>query len=695
MFLLLTLLLTFSHQIFATGTEDRLLLINSDLLKYNQSEENTALNLSSSLKLIEKGYISRSVVKNTIDSLGKSKIFTTFLPYFETLEIFIKKYPKEDIIESCSSYSALKPNLSVEKRIHKIIANFCREKSLEQISRKFEKSKTISDLDLNFIKDNLRHFLSSKMNKSFSYFLQSMSSDKNLLKKFSEIITDFSVKHDKIPHQDVLQDIEINEKITKLIQQKGFNPLHHKNVFYVEFSKLIDQGYKLLNNDEVKNSDQKKLLNHFSYLKNFIELNQDHLPLSKCLSRLNDLSKSIYRAGLLELSRDIFTYIIKKNDKSIVEDTYFYYLWTYIRENNFNGAIDFAKKYDLLSPTKNLSEPRIKFWLAQAEEQRKNVDKAALYYEAIISQNPLSFYAIMSSKRLFQIKPTSPQTLIYLNDSKKTHSYSLKTSELDSDHLNSLARLQIWTKINHVKFKELELKQLKNHFFPNLVTKYPTNLQPNITTELHLINAKIMQSSSHLAAFKYLYEAFEKKQLNFNKNLLEILYPRPYFGDLKKILSNDEIDPIILLSLIRQESVFNPFARSSVGARGLMQLMPMTAKRFKRGVSTTQLNNPMINMEIGTKYFKNLLKRYNNNLVYVLSAYNAGESRVERWKNLYWDSEASILRNIEEIPFLETRNYVKLIFRNIFFYKILDQPEVVADNFQLNQIYNISLGFKH
>jgi soluble lytic murein transglycosylase len=123
--------------------------------------------------------------------------------------------------------------------------------------------------------------------------------------------------------------------------------------------------------------------------------------------------------------------------------------------------------------------------------------------------------------------------------------------------------------------------------------------------------------------------------------------------------------------------------------------MPTTARRLKRSVRENHLADPGINIELGTKYIKNLIKRYDGNLVYVLGAYNAGESRVERWKNLYFDTDETILKNIEAIPFLETRNYVKLIFRNIFFYKILldDKKSEFTDPKEVNKLFDIHLGF--
>jgi soluble lytic murein transglycosylase len=132
-------------------------------------------------------------------------------------------------------------------------------------------------------------------------------------------------------------------------------------------------------------------------------------------------------------------------------------------------------------------------------------------------------------------------------------------------------------------------------------------------------------------------------------------------------------------------------ARSSAGARGLMQLMPNTAKQFKRKLKSRQLYNPSLNIKIGTKYFNTLLENYDNNLVYSLAAYNAGESRVNVWQQEYMTSD-NILKNIENIPFLETRKYVKLIFRNIFFYKMILNKDL-KDFSETNQIYDIKLGF--
>jgi soluble lytic murein transglycosylase len=506
-------------------------------------------------------------------------------------------------------------------------------------------------------------------------------------------VTTYSVQHEIVPSQEVLKDILINEEITKLIQDKGFNIIQNQNIFYAEFGKLIEQSYKALENKPSADKVKEQL----SFLRNYLELNQDHLPVDLCLNRLNDFAKAVFRAQFDELARDILKYIIKKNSKEIQEDALYFYLWTYIAQNNFNEALSIAKKYDLISGKTKISDPRLKFWIGFIYEQLNEPKDALSFYEEIISNNPLSYYAIMAVKKVQVLKPESPAVKYYAATTIKTLTpMTIDVSQLNQDYISSLIRLKAWATIDSQRMMKLELKRLKLHSMPKFVVTLPTEKQLSAKSDLHLVNARIiLDSQNFLSTFKYLYEVLEKKEVVFNRALLEILYPKPYLADLSTILKKDKLDPIIVLSLIRQESVFNPLARSRVGARGLMQIMPNTAKRIRRSIKDKHLITPKTNMEVGTTYFKGLMNRYEGNLVYVLAAYNAGEGRVDRWRGTLFDSDQSILRYIAAIPFLETRNYVKLIFRNIFFYKLLQEKNELTDPSEPNQIYDVKLGFKH
>lgn len=150
------------------------------------------------------------------------------------------------------------------------------------------------------------------------------------------------------------------------------------------------------------------------------------------------------------------------------------------------------------------------------------------------------------------------------------------------------------------------------------------------------------------------------------------LYPLP---------TEMDIEPALALSMIRQESGFDTSAASHAGARGLMQLMPYTAKRVAKQLnmpySKKRLSeDPAYNIRLGTAYINDLLEKYNGNILMGLAAYNAGPRKVKQWRKAFGtpgDEDTSALDWIESIPYGETRNYVQRIVENMQIYRrILD-----------------------
>jgi soluble lytic murein transglycosylase len=130
-----------------------------------------------------------------------------------------------------------------------------------------------------------------------------------------------------------------------------------------------------------------------------------------------------------------------------------------------------------------------------------------------------------------------------------------------------------------------------------------------------------------------------------------------------------EVDEALVLALIRQESRFNPYAVSSTGARGLMQLLPSTA-RFVAGVSESDLSKPEINVDAGQKYVRHLLRdsNVNSDLFRMAVAYNAGPGKLARWKRELGGMDDPLLF-IESIPSPETRAFVERVMVNYWIYR--------------------------
>ncbi|MGR9116116.1 MAG: transglycosylase SLT domain-containing protein [Gammaproteobacteria bacterium] len=149
-------------------------------------------------------------------------------------------------------------------------------------------------------------------------------------------------------------------------------------------------------------------------------------------------------------------------------------------------------------------------------------------------------------------------------------------------------------------------------------------------------------------------------------------FPIDYEDAVKKYAGQQELDPAIVFGLIRRESVFDQFARSPAGARGLMQIMPQTGRQIARSLkekwsSVQSLFNPSVNVKYGTYYYKKMLDRFDGHFALAAAAYNAGPGRVDSWLPLYGPMPADIW--IETIPFKETREYVTAVLGYAIIYQ--------------------------
>ena len=137
----------------------------------------------------------------------------------------------------------------------------------------------------------------------------------------------------------------------------------------------------------------------------------------------------------------------------------------------------------------------------------------------------------------------------------------------------------------------------------------------------------------------------------------------PHLGLLKRKAKERGLAPDIVIGLSRQESALNPNAVSPVGALGLMQLMPATAQSMApkgRVWSRKDILNPSINIPLGVRYLRSMLRQFDGQLEYALAAYNAGPGAASRWRKRYRGEEIEVF--VEEIPYDETRQYVHKVF---------------------------------
>jgi len=145
---------------------------------------------------------------------------------------------------------------------------------------------------------------------------------------------------------------------------------------------------------------------------------------------------------------------------------------------------------------------------------------------------------------------------------------------------------------------------------------------------------------------------------------LDLRFPMPYQETFSHYGTVQRVPHTELMAIARRESAFYPEARSPVGARGLMQIMPATGKQVAsqlgRPHSTSALYDVEHNVLLGSAYYRQLLDRFDGNRIFALAAYNAGPHRVDRWRKKS-DGSVPVEVWVETIPYKETRNYVQAV----------------------------------
>jgi soluble lytic murein transglycosylase len=170
-----------------------------------------------------------------------------------------------------------------------------------------------------------------------------------------------------------------------------------------------------------------------------------------------------------------------------------------------------------------------------------------------------------------------------------------------------------------------------------------------------------------------------------DEGLIHLAYPLAFWDTIKEAADKEGVDPYLIVALIREESRFDQDALSKAGAIGLMQLMPFTAFRVKKELNIelkdeSDIYNIRNNILIGTHYLSNLLKEFGR-ISFAIAAYNAGEDVLKKW--LIESKHKDIDEFIEDIPYTETRNYVKRVFRSYWQYRAINGLPILGFTFNL------------
>jgi len=311
---------------------------------------------------------------------------------------------------------------------------------------------------------------------------------------------------------------------------------------------------------------------------------------------------------------------------------------------------------------KNVNMPisiaRANYWLGITEKKLNNIDIANQYFEKSAKYNT-TYYGLLAEQILKQKKSIS------LIDKE-----SIKIFYNNNTIFNSL---RILSSANEKKYST---KFINGLFDIKLSEK-------EIDTILKIVIEEERPD---------LYIKICKKAVRIYNRYQGCLFPYP--NNIKLNEANKYIDTALILAIMKQESEFYIKAKSRVGALGLMQIMPYTGKFTSKILNISYSKNKLIddpnyNIMIGSKYFSELLKQFDNSIVLAIASYNAGPSNVKKWIKNFGDpriDKITYINWIESIPFSETRNYVQRVLENYIVYQKVLLIESQKENKNINDL---------
>lgn len=335
-------------------------------------------------------------------------------------------------------------------------------------------------------------------------------------------------------------------------------------------------------------------------------------------------------------------------DPELRDKIYWYSAWNERRRNNLALAAQLLADLETKTQTE-FTRVRAQFWLGKTYQELKQDAQAKEVFERLASADPLGYYGLLAHRNLDQA--------ITLKAS--TGTATMADLPLDTTMAEWLALLE-------EKDSLTKLLDLASHAYKK---------QADQTDEGWI---SLFQYYAKGGLYMRLYEALGTLSPERRKSILEsnpgLLFPQPWLNEVKTASLQFGVEEELLYAIMRQESAFDTRARSIADAFGLMQVLPEVAETIglQNKIPYTgmeDLYDPRTNVQIGAAHIRELLQRNRNQFILAVASYNASENAIRNWMKTRFRGDS--LEFIEEIPYEETRTYVRLVMRNLIFYSLL------------------------
>ena len=315
------------------------------------------------------------------------------------------------------------------------------------------------------------------------------------------------------------------------------------------------------------------------------------------------------------------------------------------------------------------------FWLGQVEEDKGEIAEARALYALVVNRFPHAYYARHAAAHLATLRTRQGSAGATSDPNSAPMAAALIPVLTPLVTPSGLACAQV--NPSEAARPALILQSLNLPDVEQDVLKAALTGE-NTPPDLRILLAAnySAQGNAASALFAALKMAPGYSQMEFSDLPAEVwdfLYPQAYSKLIQEQARLNNLDPYLVMGLIRQESAYNPQALSVSNARGLMQVLPTTAAQTTRSsrvrLAGKRLYDPNYNVKVGCAYLAGLLKEFDGQAEFAMAAYNAGDSRVKEWTKKYTFRDRTVF--LESIPIPATRTYVEQVLRDAEVYRQL------------------------
>lgn len=325
-------------------------------------------------------------------------------------------------------------------------------------------------------------------------------------------------------------------------------------------------------------------------------------------------------------------------DLSILENIQWSLVWTHYLQKNYKETINFVNQFTKTSTNSNFTN-KLFYWQAKAFQKTNDSKNADAIFEKLFIEDPFNYYGILASGELK--KPLKPLETV------------IETVTTSNDEI-----LDWLIAVSELDFARTYQKTIDS--------RYKTYNDRIFAMKLYALTGWYEGAMRQISNFP------AKMRTELTEKFHYLVYPQAYGSLVGVYAKKRNLPKSLILAIIRQESAFNPTVRSWADAFGLMQMIPEAATRLSQRFQIpyrdyNDLCDPEVNIAMGTALVSELSDKYLKRFIPIVASYNASEDAVQTWLRDRFNGDYHEF--IELVPYEETRNYLKLVYRNMMIYE--------------------------